>query len=279
MRGVCLQQKLLAAALTSLICWGVGVWALIKPVHPVLAAVEQRPLRVMTWNAHFLNENSAAFFAAIAAEQPDLIAIQELGAPLAEAIRAQLSERFPYQELYPAHNPAGMAILSRYPFVMTTPPDFSPGRGCNCHLVTIDIAGQPITLINTHPWPPKTGLTGGGTFDFDTENQDRIFDQLLRRVAEAASPLLVVGDLNTMPIQANYRRLTQLLQDAYVTSGVGPASTFPVVRSDQSWLRQPLIRIDYIFYDTAWQAQQTWVGTIDGSDHRYVMADLILNRQ
>ena len=66
--------------------------------------------------------------------------------------------------------------------------------------------------------------------------------------------------------------------DAYVASGVGPASTFPVARNGQSWLRQPLLRIDYIFYDTAWQAQKTWVGAIDGSDHRYVMAELVLGQ-
>jgi len=276
MRGIRLQQTLLATTITSLLFLSSDAWGLMKPVRPVLAAADQRHLRVMSWNAHFLNKNSTTFFAAISAEQPDLIAIQELGAPLAEAISTQLHEQFPFQALYPARNPAGMAILSRYPFVTTTPPDFSPTSGCNCHFVTLDLAGQRITLINTHPWPPKTGLTGGGTFEFDTENQDRIFDQLLARIEQAASPLLVVGDLNTMPFQTNYRRLTQILQDAYVTSGVGPASTFPVARNDQSWFRQPLIRIDYIFYDGAWQAQKAWVGTIAGSDHRYVMADLVL---
>lgn len=277
MKGLHLQQTLLISAVMPLFLWGISNLAGTKLGRPLRVGGDGQPsLRVMTWNAHFLNKNSAAFFATVAAEQPDLIAIQELGAPLAEAISTQLRERFPYQELYPARSPAGMAILSRYPFVTTTPPDFSPVSGCNCHLVTIDLAGQVITLINTHPWPPKTGLTGGGTFEFDTTNQDQIFDQLLRRIEQAASPLLVVGDLNTMPIQANYRRMTQVLQDAYVTSGVGPASTFPVARNNQSWLRQPLLRIDYIFYDNAWQAQKTWVGTIAGSDHRYVMAELAL---
>ena len=232
----------------------------------------------MTWNAHFRNQNSAAFLATLAAEQPDLIAIQELGAPLADEIGAKLRALFPFQALYPARNPAGMGVLSRYPFVTTLVPDFSTTSGCNCQLVTVTVDGQAVTFINAHPWPPKTGLTGGKTFEFNTEAQDRIFDQLLARITQATSPLLVTGDLNTMPIQRNYRRLTQVVQDAYVASGVGPAATFPVSRTGDSWLTRPLIRIDYIFYDDAWQAQQTWSGSITGSDHRYVMAELVLKR-
>ncbi|MEZ4729998.1 MAG: endonuclease/exonuclease/phosphatase family protein [Caldilineaceae bacterium] len=239
-------------------------------------ALATHQLRVMTWNAHFLNKNSAAFFAAVANEQPDVIAIQELGVPLAEAIGAKLSERFPYQTLYPSKIPDGMAILSRYSFLATTPPDFSESSGCNCQVVTLDFNGQPVTLINTHPWPPKMGLTGGRLYEFNTETQDRIFDQLLVRIEQATNPLLVMGDLNTMPIQANYRRLRRILYDAYVESGTGLASTFPIRRTDKSWLSQPLIRIDYIFYDEAWQARQSWVGAITGSDHRYVVADLVL---
>lgn len=268
---------MIVLGLFALLCGGKIELGLSPMSRPLQAATDSQPeLRVMTWNAHFLNKNSAAFFAVVGTEQPDVIAIQEVGAPLAEAIRTELGVRFPFQLLYPSKIPAGMAIVSRYPFLTTIPPDFSEANGCNCQIVTIDFAGRPITLINAHPWPPKMGLTGGQPLEFDTENQDLIFDQIVARIEQAASPLLVVGDLNTMPIQANYRRLSRLLQDAYVESGVGPANTFPIGRDERSWLSQPLIRIDYIFYDEAWQAQQTWVGTSAGSDHRYVMADLVL---
>lgn len=245
--------------------------------HPLRAATErEESLRVMTWNAYFRNQDSAALSAAAASEQPDIIAIQELGAPLAEAIGRDLRERYPYQELHPAKIPAGMAILSRYPLLTAMPPDFNESTGCNCQIVTIDVAGQPVTLINAHPWPAKSFLTGGGLLEFDTAIQDRIFDQIIVRIEQVETSLLLMGDLNTMPIQANYRRLSNLLHDAYLASGTGPAATFPVSRTGNSWLTQPLIRLDYIFYDDAWQAQRSWVGTIAGSDHRYVMAELVL---
>jgi endonuclease/exonuclease/phosphatase (EEP) superfamily protein YafD len=279
MKGLHLQKTLLISAVMPLFLWGISNLAGTKLGRPLRVGGDGQPsLRVMTWNAHFLNKNSAAFFATIAAEQPDLVAIQELSIPLAEAISAELQERYPFQSLYPTKTPAGMGILSRYPFVTTTPPDFSANSGCNCQLVTIDVAGQTITLISAHPWPPKTGLTGGSAFEFNTETQDRLFDQLLARIDQAASPLLVVGDLNTMPIQRNYWRLRQRLQDAYIASGAGLAATFPVKRNEQSWLGHPLLRIDYIFYDQTWQSQRTWGGAIAGSDHRYVMADLVLGQ-
>lgn len=244
----------------------------------VLAVTDPAPaLRVMTWNSYFLNKDRDAFLAVVAAEKPDLIAIQELNTLIAETASRNLTQEYPFQVLFPARTPAGLGILSRYPLVTTADPDFSPVDGCNCQVVTIDFNGVPVTLINTHPWPPKLGFPfrrASAQIGLNTENQDRIFDQLLQQMAQAAAPLLVVGDLNTMPIQANYRRVNTLLHDAYVESGVGPASTFPVKGNEKNWFSQPLLRIDYIFHDDAWQAQKSWVGTIEGSDHRYVIADL-----
>lgn len=271
-RGVVLMAILCCLALFDL----VGLANLSQPL--LAAQMGEAPVRVMTWNAYFRNQDSAALAAAAASERPDIIALQEVGAPLAEAIGRTLRERYPYQELHPAKIPAGMAILSRYPLLTALPPDFNETHGCNCQIVTIDVAGQPVTLINAHPWPAKSFLTGGGLLEFDTAIQDRIFEQISARIEEVATPLLLMGDLNTMPIQANYRRLSARLQDAYVTSGTGLAATFPVSRAGDSWLPQPLLRIDYIFYNDAWQAQRSWVGTITGSDHRYVMAELVLKR-
>lgn len=270
-------RSVLLLGLFALLWWGRSEFGLSQTRRPLQAATTTPPgLRVMTWNAYFLNKNSAAFFAIVATEQPDLIAIQELGAPLAEAISARLLETFPFQLLYPSKIPAGMAILSRYPFHSTVPPDFNETTGCNCQIVTLDFAGQLVTIINAHPWPAKSLLTGGELLEFNTDHQDRIFDQLLQRMQQISSPLVVMGDLNTISIQPNYRRLRRLLHDAYVESGIGPANTFSFSRDASNWLAQPLIRIDYIFYDDAWQAHQTWVGTNAGSDHRYVVADLLL---
>ncbi|MEZ4615226.1 MAG: endonuclease/exonuclease/phosphatase family protein [Caldilineaceae bacterium] len=238
------------------------------------------PLRVMSWNAFFLNKQPAAFRQTVAELQPDLIAIQELGHKLADDIAVNLRASYPYMQLFPTGTPAGMALLSRYPIVTTTPPDFAEATGCNCQLAVVDVAGRQITIINTHPWPPEAdysdGIPWSKMLTMDTSNQDLIFDQLLAQIDQTASPLLVMGDLNTMPFQANVQRLTNRLTDTFDEVGSGIGNTFPLDGTAYHLPSIPLIRIDYIFHDAAWQAQSAWVGDIAGSDHRYVVADLML---
>ena len=237
-------------------------------------------IRVMSWNAYFLNKNTDGFLRAVAEQQPDLIAIQELGNQLATVIPDQLRARYPYQELYPTGSPSGMAVLSRYPFLTTSLPDFDEVQGCNCQVITLEIEGTTVTLINAHPWPPEFAFTWTGHWSdvlgLDTAKQDPIFDAILAQIDQATSPLLVMGDLNTMPFQPNVQRLQAILTDRFMEAGTGMGYTFPLEGKDYNFPPIPFMRIDYIFHDRAWTATQLAVGTIEGSDHRYVVADLVL---
>ncbi|MCB0061040.1 MAG: endonuclease/exonuclease/phosphatase family protein [Caldilineaceae bacterium] len=237
-------------------------------------------LRVMSWNAYFLNKEPAAFFAEVEKLQPDVIALQELSTLFTDAILEHLQDDYPYMELYPSKIPAGSAILSRYPFQSTTVPDYDEWHGCNCQIVTVQLENEVVTLINAHPWPPKVSLGGTGDlfnlFALDTTTQDPIFNQLLNRIAGATSPLLVVGDFNTMPFQPNIQRMTAQLHDTFGEVGSGAGYTFPAQATDHGLPPRPFMRIDYIFHDDAWTATGAWNGTISGSDHRYLVADLLL---
>ncbi|MEZ4675019.1 MAG: endonuclease/exonuclease/phosphatase family protein [Caldilineaceae bacterium] len=249
------------------------------PARPaaVTTAVQ---LRVMSWNAHFRNKRSDAFTEAVTSIDPDIIAVQELGTLLADAIHSQWQARYPYMELYPTGTPAGMGILSRYPILYTSLPNFDDQVGCNCQIALLQVGGRRLMVINAHPWPPERALADlslrSGLIKMDTTNQDPIFDQLLTRIASAPTPLLVVGDLNTMPFQPNVQRLTAQLTDTFATVGVGDGNTFPLDGTAYNLPSIPFIRIDYIFHNAAWRAQSAWVGDIAGSDHRYVVADLLL---
>ncbi len=254
---------------------------LFLPRWPMLhaAQAEGQTLRVMSWNGYFRNQNGAAFLTALQEIHPDVVAIQEWGEGLEATTDPLLHELFPYQARYPAANPAGMALFSRYPILESTDPDFREPDGCNCLVATIDLAGQPITLISTHPWPPQLPWYKGlwsALAEFGTGGQDATFDALLQRIAESPSPLLLLGDFNTTERQQNYQRVNALLTDAFAEAGWGMGYTFPTVKRVYGIPVFPVLRLDYIFHDQHWHTQRIWRGTIDGSDHRYIVADLVV---
>ncbi|MCB0065037.1 MAG: endonuclease/exonuclease/phosphatase family protein, partial [Caldilineaceae bacterium] len=94
------------------------------------------PLRVVSWNAYFRNNEVTAFVDAMQELQPDLVAIQEINVALTAAAQSELRTLLPYQEHYPTGSPTGMALLSRYPIQSSTVPDF---QHCNCLSATINV--------------------------------------------------------------------------------------------------------------------------------------------
>jgi len=238
-------------------------------------------VRLMSWNSFFRNENVEGFRTALTERQPDILALQEVNSTLVDELTANWQEIYPYMALYPTGTPAGMGIVSRYPLHIVSLPDFDEETGCNCQVVTIEIDKTAITLINAHPWPPEIEFAmprhWSNLLALNTINQDPIFEQLMAKIEQVDGPLLVAGDLNTMPFQPNVKRLQSILTDSFVEAGSGLGYTFPADGSAYNLPSIPFMRIDYIFHNQAWQAASTHVGVIHGSDHSYVLSDLILH--
>ena len=242
------------------------------------------PLRVMSWNAQSDNANVDALVSALERLRPDVVAIQESGIVLSTTLPTRVGERYPYQEHYPTGKASGMAILSRYPLLDAQRPHFRSDReSCNCQQVTLDLNGRPVTLISAHPWPANFQLRWRGpipiVLGFNPRSQNRMFKHILARVEATqrlGMPLLLVGDFNTTEGQPNYRRLRQRLGDAFASAGVGPGFTWPHQVRINGMMLPPLLRIDHIYYSNAWLVRRAFPGNIAGSDHRYVVADLVL---
>lgn len=282
--GVRRHWQLLPLLLIPLLLFGRDYGRQFLPHWPMRTAtadsngtIMTTPLRIMSWNSYFRNEDPDAFVRTILELQPDLVAVQEINVPLSLAAQTQLRTLLPYQALYPTGDAAGMGLLSRYPLVEQGLPDFDR---CNCQQVTVGVNGQEITLLNVHPWPPSLrideGFVGLPTIDFFTLHQDWTVDAIIARTEAVDTPLLVVGDFNTGERQPNYWRMRSVLSDAFVEAGWGMGYTFPTVKQVYGIPVFPVVRIDYIFHSAAWQAEAAWVGTIPGADHRYVVADLVL---
>jgi endonuclease/exonuclease/phosphatase (EEP) superfamily protein YafD len=92
---------------------------------------------------------------------------------------------------------------------------------------------------------------------------------LARRWVDAGrAPTIVAGDFNT-PVESRiFQEHWGDFADAFSRAGNGLGMT-----KYNGWIR---IRIDHVLTDDAWRAARARVWTDVGSDHRAVIADLVL---
>lgn len=261
-------------------CYEYGA-AFAPKLHLTSVAVAQsdQPLRVMTWNAYFKNHHVENLVAAVAHENPDLLAVEEFGADYAKEFASQLKATYPYQLLYPHWEPRGYALLSRYPLEEVLQP--LPGYGqCTCIQANVTIQNRQATVLVIHPTVPEFDIGIKHHLPvpthFDTYAQDAHHEIILNRIATIQAPLLVMGDFNASDRMGMIKRYRALLTDSFREAGWGFGFTFPYQAHFDSFEVPSLVRLDYIFHDNAWRATRAWNGQADGSDHRYVVADLIL---
>jgi vancomycin resistance protein VanJ len=84
--------------------------------------------------------------------------------------------------------------------------------------------------------------------------------------ARAAGPVLLVGDFNTPPESAIFRRVWAGYADAFSDAGWGWGYTF--------WTRLAAVRIDHVLVGRGGRATSCRVGPDVGSPHRPVVADV-----
>lgn len=247
-------------------------------------AISGSELKVMTFNVLGNHRQVAPIVATIRAEGADVVLIQELNPTLAAAIRAELTDLYPYQVLDPEPGVTGMGVISRYPLrrmQATLPLDWVGDP----QLVRMQWEGRPVTLVNFHMYPSGLGTPGAVNYvNRAREDQARALAEFSTREA-AQTPLIAVGDANVTDLSDAYRIVSHVLQDAWREAGFGLGHTFP--GSDIPGSARPriagwpvpqwLARIDYIFYSPQWVATSAYLARVDGvSDHRGVIAVLML---
>lgn len=210
------------------------------------------------------------------ASAADLIGLQEVNAAQEEALTL-VADAYPFQASR-GTGFSGRALLSRHPIIDVEWLDFSDNRP---DLRTVvDLHGAPVTVLVAHPRPPRPRLRGV-TFDAQTVAQ---IEQLIA-IASSSAPAVLLGDFNLTPRNPAYARLLASgLIDAFLTAGAGRGSTFPLRTGRTRWGALPLswvplpsfARIDYIWHTPDLVTQSAWVGRRGGSDHRPVLARLML---
>jgi len=252
----------------------VAAVVLLRPSWPREGPTYQRAkrIRVVTWNVRGGPLRVVRLTSVLERLQPDIVCFQE-------AQRGSLQEALPGAEVAATHEVITFCrgqIVSSRPIRLGPYPNFRYGLETDLvlpqgHLKVLNVHWQVYQLLT---W--MMGLERGeeeinlrrslGWTRQARENECRV---VLDWLAATPGPKLVVGDFNTPPNALLYRRMAERAVDSF-TMGSGFGFTYR--------RNLPVVRIDYVWCADGLQPVSCFV--VDGrkSDHRLVVADVILER-
>jgi len=245
-------------------------------------------LRMMTYNikAYRAARQSGVFEALereVARQQPDLLVMQDAG----DLTAARHSAPATAQSIFAGRNVYShdqYIVVSRHPLRDCRAGDLSfrgqPHSYVRC-IVVVD--GSEIELFTAHLLSPRRGLNATrregaqGIDDWQQNFEDRLSQSrsLAADVAKRERPLVVAGDLNAPETSPVIRTLLgQGLRDAFSSAGRGYGYT----HGHSTMLSISFLRIDHILVSPEIGVVDAFAGGKDGSEHRPVIADLLLKR-
>jgi endonuclease/exonuclease/phosphatase family metal-dependent hydrolase len=247
------------------------------------SAPDPQPLRVMSYNIAAGNGDLAAIADVIRTAGADIVALQEVdvhwsersgfvdqAATLAEALGLHVRfgpiYRLPGADSMPARE-FGLAILSRdsivefsnhvIPRLSTQADETGPSPMPGFLEAVVRTDGRLVHVFNTH---------------LDYRADPRVREQqvaaMIDVVKERAAPLILMGDLNALPESIELQPLLTRFRDAW-RAGTGAGFTYPAAAPDR--------RIDYILLSDHFRVVDVRVPATEASDHRPVLADVLLN--
>ena len=201
-------------------------------------------ISVMSWNVQYGTRSPADQAVQLHDATADIVALLEVEPDASAAIDADttVAAHYPYRALAPRVGPWGLALLSRYPIsdvVSTADP--------SCLDLYVAAPQGKIHVIVAHPNHAaiETVTRLRLPISYDPSARDREIDVVRERIDTALGAgdrLLVLGDFNTAPSEAEYGVLARGLRDTHVEVGEGPGWTWRPSRID--FLPFGVLRID-----------------------------------
>jgi len=249
------KYAVLMLAAVALNAWFVVPWHL--PLDPVPYA--ENRIKLVLANVHAENKDHFALQAVLAAEQPDIVFLQEINTGWGATL--ETLDEYPHRHIIPRYDFFGIAVLSRIP-LDSIETIASPPHGFPTLVARITLDNAPITLISTHPMPPMT------TLNYDARNTQ------LASIAELVNGVrgarVLIGDLNTAMWGEHYRQLVASTGLRNVREGFGTLPTWP------TFMPFAMIPIDHCLVSKELLAGDVRLGAGIGSDHRPLVLTLQL---
>jgi endonuclease/exonuclease/phosphatase (EEP) superfamily protein YafD len=288
------------ALLLVALAWRSGwAWRVLAMIAPLVIATElmglsvgradsgSGGLRFMTYNvkSYLTTHNAdgpARLAWEIASQDADVIVMQDAQAVAthpdeAAPVRAALGGRQTYVQ-------GQYIVASRYPMKDCGTGALSHGDGADDYVrCTITVDGTEVDVFTAHLLSPREGLdaargrNGGGLAEWQRNYAVRLMqaDGLVRGLAQSRRPMIVAGDLNAEEQSPVVRRLQAAgLRDAFGSAGLGYGYT----HGHSLRLGFSFLRIDHILVSEGIGVRDCRVGGAQASEHRPVVADLLVHR-
>ncbi len=258
-------------------------WSPQAPPEPA----DTLSVRIMTCNAKYGKHDIAALIGDIARYGPDVVLLQDAGgslsSPLGDCFRKWNVRSFG-QYVIASRLPLSEAEVRWIAF---------PGEKQTCLRCRLHIGATAITIYNVHFQSPREGLNAFRTARkrpwYLPEAIQQLENNAEARLAQARAirefvrqeqgPVIVAGDLNSPdPSQVCLTLRDAGLHDAFAEGGRGYGYTYGhfLLQHRLPWLQASWMRIDHIMLSAQLQSWHCRTGTGKASDHRPVIADLIL---
>jgi len=223
------------------------------------------PLRVMAANLLAGKADAEFLVDLVRTERVDVLALQEYTPDAEDGLAAAgLGQLLPYRISFPLTGVVGSAVYSRFP-VRDGGLRLNPGGFGQARATVVVPGAASVTVESIHPSAP-----------WNAETTSLWKQGLLRQQpATVDGPIRVLaGDFNSTLDHAALRGLLDTgYRDAASVAGAGLTPTWPYEPGDR-WI--PGVTLDHVFADRRIGVRAFHATTVPGSDHRAILADLLL---
>jgi vancomycin resistance protein VanJ len=246
-------------------------------------------VRMMTYNVKVFSavrqrNGIQALALEVARHDPDILVMQDADGLLVERGAQPLSGGPPVFGLAHVYALGQYIVASRFPLRGCGPGQIDFRNESHRYLrCVVDVRGVDLNLVTAHFQTPRAGLNAArregleGADEWYRNYADRLTQAraLARDLAGTGRPLVVAGDLNapeSSPVVQTL--LAGGLRDAFSSAGRGYGYTWG------HSLKQGIdfLRIDHILVSPDMGVMEAFAGRSDASEHRPVIADLVLRR-
>jgi endonuclease/exonuclease/phosphatase (EEP) superfamily protein YafD len=251
-----------ASALAALATLGLAAVVLPRAVGSETVPVDgHETFTVLAANVYHGKADPEALIGLVRRLRPDVLSVEELTTPFAEALEADGIERLLPDTLAQTRaGAAGAGLYARLPLRKL------PGVGeFSFRMPRIEVTladGRRLRIVGVHPFPPQT------------RSATPEWEESLASLPSAGRgvPWVLAGDFNGTFDQAPFRELVgRGYRDAGEAAGEGLRPTFP-----RAYHAIPPITIDHVLADRRLGVVDYGVEELPGSDHRAVYAELRL---